>query len=249
MFTRNTFYIVDFAVKAGMRDAAKEIVHAEFLPVARACAADIDEYVWFESDDGLRFFQFVSFRSTEAAIRHHEINRGSQRWKDFKALCDVTAYRISGSPPEKAHELFRDPAEHFTEICRHEHSHHYPFGKNLFYVVEMACEPERAEAVKSMMVTEFTPRVAHADPDVEDYVWFMNDNRNRFLQIASYATAEGVANHYHTSNGTERVARLFEICRMENARLFGALSKEVAELYAPPLFTHFTEFARLERAT
>lgn len=248
MFTRNTFYIVDFAVKPGMRDPAKEIVRAQFLPIAREYAAQIDEYVWFESDDGRRFFQFASFRSTDAAIRHREINRGSQRWKDFGALCEASAYRIAGSRPEQGHELFRDPAEHFNEICRHEHSHNHPFGKNLFYVLELACEPEHAQAIEAMMISDFTPRVAHADPDVEDYVWFMNDSRNRFLQLASYTTAAGVLNHYHTSNGTERVARLFDICQMENARIFGQMSGEVAKLYSPPLWAHFTEFARLERA-
>ena len=246
MFTKNTFYMVEFAVTPGFGEAARKVVRTEVLSAMRDNGSNVEECVWFQSDDGSTLFQFASFRSPGAAIAHHELTTGARRPPAFAALGEVRRFRIVGGGPEGGHPLFADHQTHFTEICRHQHDGHFATGRNLFYVLELACEARHAEAIERMMASDFTPRVKRADPDVEDYVWFVNDRRDRFLQFASYATAEGVLNHYRTSNGTERVARLFELCQLEHTRIFGPMTSELRELYAPPMWTHFTELARLQ---
>ena len=245
MFTRNTFWIAEFGIAAGMSEAAKSVIRAEVLPAARAGESQLDEQIWFANDDGSRFLQFASFQTPDAAAHHHQWAQGLSAAKGFRALCESRDVKIAGPRPQKDHPLIREATGHFNEISRHEQSRRIPFGRNLFYVLELACEPRHAEAVKEMIATEFTPRVASADPDIEEYVWFMNDSRDRFLQLASYGSAEGVLIHHRTSYGTERVARLFGISRLENAKIFGVMSREVSVAYAAPLFMHYSEFARL----
>jgi hypothetical protein len=229
----------------GSGEAARNVVRTQVLPAMRHDGSNVEECAWFQNDDGSTLFQFASFGSPQAAIAHHELTMGASRPPAFAALGAVRQFRIVGGGPQDGHPLFADRQTHFTEICRHRHNGHFATGRNLFYVLELACEPLNAETIERMMVSDFTPRVKHADPDVEDYVWFVNDQRDRFLQFASYATADGVLNHYRTSNGTERVARLFELCQLQHTRIFGPMTPELRELYAPPMWTHFTEVARL----
>jgi len=245
VFTRNTFWIAEFGVAAGLSETAKSIIRTDVLPGARAAEPGLLEQIWFENDDGSRLFQFASFRTPDAAARHHRWVQGVGPAKDFMALCEARDIKLAGPRPEKSEDPFEEAASHFNEISRHEQSRQIPFGQNLFYVLELGCEPRHAEAVEAMITTEFTPRVASADPDIEEYVWFMNDTRDRFLQLASYGSPEGVLNHHRTAYGTERVARLFAISRLENAKIFGSMSPDVGVAYAPPLFTHYSEFARL----
>jgi hypothetical protein len=250
VFTRHSMFIAEFSIKRGSMEASKEIVRTQQVATLAAEDPDLDESAWFASDDGSRIFQFAAFRTNEGAPRHLALAHGPQRVRGLAEVGELTEFKVAGSQSKSGHALASGPDVRFHEICRHEQPGQFAFGRNVFYVLELACEPRHAQAVQRMIVEDFTPRVAHADPDIEEYVWFADENRSRFLQFASYRTSAGVLRHYETSNGTERVRRLFEICLLQNARIFGTLDAQARAAYAAPFWTHFKEFARLSpRAT
>jgi hypothetical protein len=238
-------FIAEFAIGTGGLEAAQRAVRTQQVGVLAQQDPDLEECAWFASEDGLRLFEFASFATNDGALRHLELALGRERPQGVALVGKLEELKVAGPQLPAGRELARNPDARFREICRHEQPVHRPFGQNVFYVLELACEPRHADAVERMIADDFTSRVAHADPEIEEYVWFANETRNRFLQFASYQTSAGVFRHYETSNGTERVARLFEICQLENARIFGKLSVDARTVYSAPIWSHFTEFARL----